>query len=84
MNFEGLAVGFAAFLLIGAFHPLVVKLELKFGQKPKPVFAIVGIACIAASFFVHYLLSIFLGSLGFACLWTVFEIAEQRKRRLRN
>ena len=32
-NFEGLAVGLATFLIIGVFHPIVIKSEYYFGVR---------------------------------------------------
>lgn len=33
MNFEGIILGLATFLLIGVFHPIVIKSEYYFGVK---------------------------------------------------
>ena len=38
MNFEGIIIGAAAFLIIGIFHPIVVKGEYYFGAKIWPRF----------------------------------------------
>ncbi|MDR1984155.1 MAG: DUF4491 family protein [Prevotellaceae bacterium] len=81
MYYTGLIIGFAVFLLIGMFHPLVVKAEYYLGQKAKWIFGIVSLVSLIISIFVGLELSIFLGCLGFSCLWSVFEINKQRKRR---
>ncbi|MDF1493164.1 DUF4491 family protein [Caproiciproducens sp. CPB-2] len=46
-------IGFCSFLLIGLFHPIVVKAEYYFTKRVFPVFLIVGIACLAAAFFIR-------------------------------
>ena len=44
MNFSGLLVGLATFLIIGLFHPIVIKSEYHFGVRCWWVFLLVGIA----------------------------------------
>ena len=51
LNFEGIAVGAASLLVIGAFH-----------------------------LFAHGLLSILLGLVGVAFLWSIRELKEQARR----
>ena len=42
MHFEGLAMGVIVFLIIGIFHPVVIKVEYYFGKKVWPTFFVVG------------------------------------------
>ena len=49
MNFSGLLVGLATFLIIGLFHPIVIKSEYHFGVRCWWVFLLVGIAFVIAS-----------------------------------
>ena len=42
MHFEGLAMGVIVFLIIGVFHPVVIKVEYYFGKKVWPVFFVIG------------------------------------------
>jgi hypothetical protein len=81
MNYQGLVIGVTAFLIIGIFHPIVVKAEYYIGLKIWPIFLLVGMGCIAGSIFVNQvLLSAFLGIFGFACLWSIRELHEQVER----
>ncbi len=81
LNFEGAAVGVIAFLIIGVFHPIVIKSEYYFTDRIWPVFLVVGILVIAGSFFVsNSLLAAILGVLGCSCIWSIRELHEQRER----
>ena len=51
MNFLGLIIAIATFLVIGIFHPIVIKSEYHFGTRCWWIFLIVGIAFIVASLF---------------------------------
>ena len=80
-GFEGLLIGLGAFLLIGLFHPLVIKAEYHFGVKSWMAFFIAGLICTVFSLFVaNDFLSMFLGVLGFASFWSVHEVFKQRER----
>ena len=48
-NLTGLVIGLATFLIIGVFHPLVIKGEYHFGVRIWWVFLLMGLAAIAAS-----------------------------------
>lgn len=81
MNFTGLIIAVATFIIIGAFHPIVIKAEYYFGTRCWLVFALLGIALIAASLFVaDSILSPVLGVAGCSSLWSILEIYEQRER----
>jgi len=81
MNFIGLIIAIATFLVIGIFHPIVIKGEYYFGVRCWWVFAISGIGFIAASLFVdNQVLSTLLGVVGCSCLWSILEVFEQRER----
>ncbi|MBQ0157588.1 MAG: DUF4491 family protein [Bacteroidales bacterium] len=81
MYYQGLIIAVGTFLLIGLFHPIVIKSEYYFGVRCWWCFAIVGVACIVASLFVaQVLLSSLLGVLGCSCLWSILELFEQRER----
>ena len=84
MYFDGLIIGFAVFLMIGLFHPLVVKAEKYMGKKSKWIFAVACLIFVIISLYAAYWVSIFLGCLGFSCFWSIFEIDRQEKRRLRT
>lgn len=80
LNFEGIAVGAASLLVIGAFHPLVIWCEYHFSQKIWPLFLLCGLICLGLALFAHGLLSILLGLVGVAFLWSIRELKEQARQ----
>ena len=80
LNFEGIAVGAASLLIIGAFHPLVIWCEYRFTQRVWPVFLIAGLLCLLTALLIQGILSILLGLLGAGCLWSIRELKEQAHR----
>lgn len=81
MNFTGIIIGVATFLIIGLFHPLVIKGEYYFGVRCWWVFAVMGVAAVAAALFVDdVLLSTLLAVWGASSFWSIGELFEQRKR----
>ena len=80
-RFLGLAVGLAALVIIGAFHPIVIKSEYHFGKGVWPAFLALGAGCLAASVLVaNALVSSILGVLGFTFFWSIRELFEQAHR----
>jgi len=80
-NFEGLIVGVSSFLIIGIFHPIVIKGEYFFGKKIWPVFLIFGILLSLISLHVQNLpFSAILSVMGFSCFWSIHELFEQVER----
>lgn len=80
-NLTGVVIGFATFLIIGIFHPLVIKGEYHFGVKIWWLFLLSGIVTIAASLVVHnFIVSTLLGVWGASSLWGIGELFEQRER----
>jgi hypothetical protein len=85
LNFNGLIIGLSAFLIIGIFHPIVIKAEYYYGKKVWPIFLAFGLVCIFASLIIKTsMLSTILGILGFSSLWSIHEIIEQEKRVLKG
>ena len=81
MHFTGLIIGVATFLIIGLFHPLVIKGEYYFGVKIWWIFALMGIVAIALSVAVSNVLwSTLLAVWGASSRWSIGELFEQRKR----
>lgn len=80
LNFEGILIGIASLLIIGLFHPIVIKCEYYFSQRIWPVFLVAGLLLLAAALFVQGLFSILLALIGVACLWSIREIKEQAQR----
>ena len=81
MNFTGIIIGVATFLIIGLFHPLVIKGEYYFGTRCWWVFALMGVVSVAAALFVEsVLVSTLLAVWGASSFWSIGELFEQRKR----
>ncbi len=80
-NVNGLIVGLLTFLMIGIFHPLVIKGEYYFGVKVWWAFLIGGIFGVLMSLCCEALVgSILWGVFAFSCFWSILEVFEQRKR----
>ena len=81
MNFTGLLVGLSTFLIIGLFHPLVIKAEYYIGVKSWIIFAVAGVAFAIASLLAKgFILSTILGVVAFSSFWSILEVFEQRER----
>lgn len=81
MNFSGIIIGVATFLIIGFFHPIVIKSEYYFGVKCWWIFALMGVATLVASLLVqNVILSTLLAVWGASSFWSIGELFEQRKR----
>ncbi|MCD8073376.1 MAG: DUF4491 family protein [Alistipes sp.] len=80
-NFSGLVIGVVTFVIIGVFHPIVIKAEYYFGTRLWWIFLAAGLGALAASLFTgNILVSVSLGVFGFSALWGIGELFEQRKR----
>ena len=81
MQFQGLIIAVATFLIIGLFHPIVIKSEYYLGVRCWPVFAIVGSLLLIASLFIsNTLVAAVLGVTGCSALWSILELFQQRER----
>lgn len=81
LHFDGLLVGIATFLIIGLFHPIVIKAEYHWGVRCWPVFLVVGLGGVAASLLcASTVASTIFGVFAFSCFWSIGELFEQRKR----
>jgi hypothetical protein len=81
MNFDGVVIGLISFVIIGLFHPLVIKAEYYWGQKSRWFFLLVGLLAIGVSLWIYQtLVSAILGVFGFSCLWSIKEVKEQEQR----
>ena len=81
VNFTGIVIGASVFLMIGMFHPIVIKAEYYFGTGCWPVFALVGAAALAGSLLVESIMvSVLLGAFAFSSFWSILELFEQKKR----
>ena len=80
-HLSGLFIGICTFLIIGLFHPVVVKAEYYWGTKCWWIFLVLGIVgTIAALWVTNVLWSSLLGVFAFSSFWSIKEIFEQEKR----
>lgn len=80
-HLAGILTGLATFLIIGLFHPLVIKGYYYFGLKCRVWFLVAGLAMTAGSILIANMLwSILLGVGAFSCFWSIKEVADQKKR----
>ena len=80
MNFTGILIGAASFLIIGILHPVVIQAEYHFGKGVWPLFLVSGLACILASLFLQAVIpTVLLAVLGFSLLWSIRELCEKDK-----
>ena len=77
----GLFIGVCTFLIIGLFHPVVVKAEYYWGTRCWWVFLLLGLGGMAVSLLTdNVLLAALAGVFAFSSLWTSKELFEQRER----
>ena len=80
-HLSGLLIGICTFLIIGLFHPVVVKAEYYWGTKCWWLFLILGIAGVVTSLCVDNIrVSSLLGVFAFSSFGTIKEIFEQEER----
>lgn len=85
MNFSGIIVGAATFLIIGVCHPIVIKMEYYWGKGSWWLFLLAGLAFVAASIFVdNDVVATILGAAAFSCFWGIKEMFEQERRVLKG
>ena len=81
MNYSGLIIAVTTLLVIGVFHPIVIKCEYNFGTRCWWIFAMLGLLFIAISLLVSSsILSPIFGVVGCSCMWSIHELFEQKKR----
>jgi hypothetical protein len=85
IHLEGLLIGIITFLIIGLFHPIVVKAEYYWGTKCWWIFLVSGIAGVVACLFIKsILLSAICGVFAFSSFWSIKEVFEQEERVLKG
>lgn len=81
MNYLGVIIAVVTFLVIGVFHPIVIKFEYYFGTKHWWMFLVAGILFLIASLLhENVIASSVLGVVGCSCLWSILEVFEQKER----
>jgi hypothetical protein len=77
----GLVIGIGTFLIIGLFHPIVVKAHYYWGTACWWIFLILGLVGVLLSILISEVLwSALLGVFSFSSLWTIKELFEQEER----
>lgn len=85
MNFSGIIVGAAVFLIIGICHPIVIKMEYHWGKRSWWVLFVAGLVFAAVSLFLRDTVwSTIAGAAAFSCFWGIHEILAQELRVLRG
>ncbi|MDR1644598.1 MAG: DUF4491 family protein [Tannerellaceae bacterium] len=85
IHFEGLLIGVTTFLIIGLFHPVVIKAEYYWGTKCWWVFLLWGISGIIASVWISKVfVSAVCGVFAFSSFWAIKELFEQEQRVLKG
>lgn len=80
-NLTGLIIGICTFLIIGLFHPVVVKAEYYWGTRCWWIFLLLGVAGTVGAVCVKQVLwSSLLGVFAFSSFWTIKEVFEQEER----
>ena len=81
MNFTGIIVGLATFLIIGVFHPIVIKAEYYLGTKCWWMFLLAGIILVAVSLLIcNLVISTIVGVTAFSSFWSILELFHQKER----
>ena len=80
-HLTGLLIGICTFLIIGLFHPVVIKCEYYFGTRCWWVFLLLGIVGVIGAVWVKNIFwSSLAGVFAFYSFWTILEIFEHRQR----
>lgn len=81
INWYGLLIGVITFLVIGMFHPIVIKAEYYWGTKCWWAFLLIGVAALIASLTIENIIgSTACGVFAFSSFWSIKEIFEQEER----
>lgn len=81
MYFTGFVIAISTFLVIGMFHPIVIKVEFYYGTRPWWILLLLGLGIIIAALFIeNVVVSSILGVVGASCLWSIGELFSQKKR----
>lgn len=80
-HLSGLVIGISTFIIIGLFHPIVVKAEYYWGTKCWWIFLVLGIGGTIASLCTeNIMLASLLGVFAFSSFWTIIELFDQEER----
>ncbi|MCF0255599.1 MAG: DUF4491 family protein [Bacteroides heparinolyticus] len=80
-HLSGLVIGICTFIIIGLFHPIVVKAEYHLGTKYWWIFLLLGIGGVIASLCTeNIMVASLLGVFAFSSFWSIKEVFEQEER----
>ena len=80
-HLTGLVIGICTFLIIGIFHPIVIKSEYYWGTRCWWLYLIAGIIGVIGAVWVdNILVSSLLGVFSFSSFWGIKELFEQEQR----
>lgn len=81
MNYSGILLGLGVFLMVGMFHPIVIKAEYYWGKQIWPIFATAGLISLIVSILtMNFYTSAVTGALAFSLFWSVIELFKQDER----
>lgn len=81
LHFTGIIIAISTFMIIGFFHPVVIKAEYYTGTRLWWVFLLVGIFSVVSALFVeNEIVSSLIGVFGASSLWGIGELFSQKKR----
>ena len=81
MHYSGLIIGLSTFIIIGLFHPVVIKAEYYLGTGCWWIFLLLGLGAAAASLCIpDIVVSSVFGVLAFSAGWSILELFQQKKR----
>ena len=81
MYFTGIIIAVGTFLIIGLFHPIVIKMEYYSGTRLWWLFLVVGLLSMGAALFIeNEVVSALIGVFGASALWGIGELFTQKKR----
>ncbi|MBQ9395102.1 MAG: DUF4491 family protein [Proteobacteria bacterium] len=85
IHFDGLVIAIVTFIIIGVFHPIVIKAEYYWGTKCWPLFAFFGTFTLAIAMFMeNTIISTLLSVLSCTFFWSIIELYHQKKRVLKG
>ncbi len=81
LNYLGLIVGVATFLIIGICQPIVINAEYYYGVACWWILLLLGCSGVAVSLLLENdTFSTLSGVFAFSSFWSIFELFEQRER----
>lgn len=85
IHIDGLIIAVVTFIIIGVFHPIVIKAEYYWGTRCWPLFAILGTFTLAIAMFMeNTIISTLLSVLSCSLFWSIVELYHQKKRVLKG